>query len=430
MIAKSFKSLALTMVAATAAWALLQAPVRAADEDAALREQALKLNDVTGEEATTAALKALAEAPATTRKMLAVAAKMAKEKDQPFKINATIILAKAAQALREYEISEAFYDVYRDQAKELQSVSKAVQWYVGASGLMFEMKKYKKCEDMCREFFSLAEELELQAKKNGEKVDETVTKAQGPMIRRLVMSMAKQGDFDKANGILDKLIEGNKDNYSLLDLKGFVLREDGKFDEAIKLYEDLMDKIKGDKELTREEKRELTNDMRYMLSNVYIENKNVDKAAEQLKELLKAEPDNPTYNNDLGFIWADNDKNFEEAEKLIRKALEEDKKLRHKNNPNIKPEDDKDNAAYLDSMGWVLYKAKKYDEAKKYLEQAVQDKEGQHVEIFDHLGDTYLKLNDKAKALEAWKKGVEAASDTKREKERKAEVEKKIKANE
>jgi tetratricopeptide (TPR) repeat protein len=430
MTAKSFTSLALTMVAAAAAWALLQGPARAADEDAALREQALKLNDVTGEEATTAALKSLAEAPATTRKMLAVAAKMAKEKDQPFKINATIILAKAAQALREYDSSEAFYDLYRDQAKDLQSVSKVVQWYVGASGLMFEIKKYKKCEDMCREFFSLAEELELQAKKNGEKVDETVSKAQGPMIRRLVMSLAKQGDFDKANGIIDKLIEGNPDNYSLSDLKGFVLREDGKFDEAIKLYENLMDKIKGDKELTREEKRELTNDMRYMLSNVYIENKNVDKAAEQLKELLKAEPDNPTYNNDLGFIWADNDKNFDEAEKLIRKALEEDKKLRHKNNPKIKPEDDKDNAAYLDSMGWVLYKAKKYEDAKKYLEQAVEDKEGQHVEIFDHLGDTYLKLGNKAKAMEAWKKGVEAASDTKREKERKADVEKKIKANE
>jgi tetratricopeptide (TPR) repeat protein len=250
------------------------------------------------------------------------------------------------------------------------------------------------------------------------------------MIRRLVMSLAKQGDFEKANGIVDKLVEGNPDNYSLADLKGFLLREDGKFDEAAKHYEGLMDKIKNDKELTREEKRELANEMRYMLSNVYIESKDVDKAAEQLKELLKSEPDNPTYNNDLGFIWADNDKNFDESEKLIRKAIEEDKKLRHKNNPKIKPEDDKDNAAYLDSLGWVLFKQKKYDEAKKYLEQAVEDKEGQHVEIFDHLGDAYMALGNKAKAVETWKKGVDVASDSKREQQRKADVEKKIKANE
>ena len=420
----------LLLIGALAVLTIVRAPVRAADDDAKLREQALKLNDVTGDEATDAALKDLLKEQANTKKLLVVAAKMAKEKDQPFKVNATIILAKAAHAVRDYETSEKFYDIYRDQAKELQSVGKAVQWYVGYSGLMFETKKYKKCEEMCRDFFSLAQKLEEDAKDAGVKPDESLVRAQGPMIRRLVMSLAKQGDSKGANDIVDKLLKGNPDNYGLGDLKGYVLREDGKYDEAVKIYEGLIDKIKNDKELTREEKRDLTNEMRYMLSNVHIENKDVDKAADQLKELLKAEPDNPTYNNDLGFIWADNDKNIEEAEKLIRKAIDEDKKLRHKDNPKIKPEDDKDNAAYLDSLGWVLFKLKKYEEAKKYLEQAIEDKEGQHVEIFDHLGDTYLALGNKTKAVEAWKKGAEAASDSKREQERKASVEKKIKANE
>src|SRR5437660_7770155 len=82
---------------------LVQAPARAAEDDAALREQALKLNDVTGDEATDAALKDLLKEPANTKKLLAVAAKMAKEKDQPFKVNATIILAKAAHAVRDYD---------------------------------------------------------------------------------------------------------------------------------------------------------------------------------------------------------------------------------------------------------------------------------------------------------------------------------------
>jgi tetratricopeptide (TPR) repeat protein len=410
--------------------AFLQAPARAADEEAALREQALKLNDITGEEAQTTALQDLLNSPTNTKKMLAVAAKMAGEKDQPFKANATFMLARAAQAFRDYDASDKFYKIFQKQAKELESVTKTVQWFVGYSGLLYETKKYDKCEELSRDFFTLAQKLEEAAKDAGQKPDEALSRAQGPMFRRLVMSLAKQGEFKEANTILDKLLEGNPDNYSLADLKGFVLREDGKYDEAVKVYDELIDKINKDKELTRDEKRDLANEMRYMLSNVYIENKDVDKAADQLKELLKAEPDNPTYNNDLGFIWADNDKNIEESEKMIRKAIEEDKKLRHKNNPKIKPEDDKDNAAYLDSLGWVLFKQKKYDDAKKYLEQAIEDKEGQHVEIFDHLGDTYMALGDKAKAVEAWKKGVEAASDNKREQQRKTDVEKKIKANE
>src|SRR5262249_33318667 len=101
-----------------------------------------------------------------------------------------------------------------------------------------------------------------------------------------------------------------------------------------------------------------------------------------------------------------------------------------KANPNLKPEEDKDNAAYLDSLGWVLYKQKKYPEAKRYLRQAVEQEDGKHVEIFDHLGDVLLALEQKAEAVAIWKKAVEATGDSKREQKRKEEVLKKIKANE
>src|SRR5262249_41690714 len=133
-----------------------------------------------------------------------------------------------------------------------------------------------------------------------------------------------------------------------------------------------------------------------------------------------------TYNNDLGYIWADHDMNLEEAEKLIRKALEEDKKQRRAN-PELDAEDDHDNAAYLDSMGWVLYKRKQYQEAKKYLLQAVEQKEGQHIEILDHLADTHMALGEKAEAKAVWKKALEIEARDHRERQRKTEVEKKIK---
>ncbi|MCS6850151.1 MAG: tetratricopeptide repeat protein, partial [Gemmataceae bacterium] len=151
------------------------------------------------------------------------------------------------------------------------------------------------------------------------------------------------------------------------------------------------------------------------------------KATEHLQRLLKDKPNDPTYNNDLGYIWADHNRNLEEAERLIRKALEEDRKQRRAD-PDLRPEDDKDNAAYLDSLGWVLFKQKKYQEAKKYLLEAVKDKEGQHVEIYDHLGDVHMALGEKAEAMAAWKKAIESAGPSRREQQRKAAVEKKLKA--
>jgi predicted negative regulator of RcsB-dependent stress response len=81
-------------------------------------------------------------------------------------------------------------------------------------------------------------------------------------------------------------------------------------------------------------------------------------------------------------------------------------------------------------MGWVLFKQKKYKEAKEFLLKAVADEDGQHLEIYDHLGDVCLALGEKAEAVKAWKKAIEVANSSKREQERKAALAKKIKDNE
>src|SRR5262249_28548109 len=111
---------------------------------------------------------------------------------------------------------------------------------------------------------------------------------------------------------------------------------------------------------------------------------------------------------------------------LIRRAIAQDRAERRAK-PDLKPEDDKDNAAYLDSLGWVLFKQQRSKEALPYLAQAVEDPtEGQSLEIYDHLGDVYLALGQTAEAVEAWKKGLTLPADGKREQQRKIEVEKKV----
>ena len=84
---------------------------------------------------------------------------------------------------------------------------------------------------------------------------------------------------------------------------------------------------------------------------------------------------------------------MEQAEQMIAKALK------------AEPE----NVAYLDSMGWVLFKLGKYAEAVPHLEKAVGKLSGGDDTIWDHLGDVYDRLQQPAKALEAWKKALEGA---------------------
>jgi tetratricopeptide (TPR) repeat protein len=392
---------------------LVVATATAADDDA-LRKRALKLNDVTGEKAIDAEVKALAASPAETKKLLAAAARMAKEeKDQPFTINASQVLALTAYRLKDVEHGKVFFDLNIKQAKALGSGKKIVQAYAGSVALLATSKKYDDAEKVCKEFLEL------------ESDDEEVEAAKPGMLNRMIVIIARKGDTERALGIVDRRMKANPDNFLLLDLKGQVLMEAGQIDKAAKAYEEMLEKASTDKRLTEKEQKDISNEVRYLLSGVYVDLKNIDKATEMLQTLLKDKPDSPSFNNDLGFIWADNDRNLDEAEKLIRKALDEDKKQRIKANPELE-KDFKANPGYVDSLGWVLFKKKQYKEAKKYLQEAVEHEDGQHAEIYDHLADAHMALGEKAEAVAAWKKALEVVTDSRRDKERKTTIEKKL----
>ena len=249
-------------------------------------------------------------------------------------------------------------------------------------------------------------------------------------IRQMVLVLAKEGKADQAAELMDKIIQARPDDPMNLAAKGQYLHVIDKPAEAVKAYEDAIDLAKKDEDLTKADQQDLINELRYAMSGLYVDLNQVDKAAEDLKALLEKDPDNPGYNNDLGYIWADHDMNLSESEKLIRKALEEQKKQRLKANPELTPADVHDNGSYLDSLGWVLFKEKKYKEALGPLEEAVQDPDAQSIEIYDHLAEVQMATGDKTAAIATWKKGLELPADTKREKQKKVEVEKKLKANE
>jgi tetratricopeptide (TPR) repeat protein len=401
--------------ALTLAAVLLTAAAVRADDD--LRAKALKLNDVTGDDATRAKIVEMLKDGEGTKKLLVQAVSMAKEKEQPFNVNATIILARVAHVTRQYDAGERFYRINLNQALKLKSAPKIGTAYTGLAQMMFENKKYADSQKLCQEFIELD-------------VDNELKNDLGPfeptVVRLMVLSMVRQNEVDKAKKLLNDLIKVNPSNWLNVRLKARVLVELNDYEEAAKVYQSILDGLKKDDQLKEDVKKEFGNGIKYEMSNVYIELNKIDKAIEVLKELVKDDPDNPSYNNDLGYIMADHDMNLEEAEKMIRKALEEDRKSRKKD-PDLLPGEDKDNASYLDSLGWVLFKRKQYKEAKEYLKKAVEDEDGKHVEIYGHLGETLWALGEKKEAVEAWKKGVEIAGKTKREQAKKAELEKKIK---
>lgn len=116
------------------------------------------------------------------------------------------------------------------------------------------------------------------------------------------------------------------------------------------------------------------------------------KAAEALKKSMELDPSNAARAaNYLGFMWADRGENLDEAELLIRRAVEKE------------PE----NGAYLDSLGWVYFKKGLYAQALHELLKAAELLKEEDAEIFDHIGDAYEKLGKTSEAVSYWQKAAQ-----------------------
>jgi tetratricopeptide (TPR) repeat protein len=122
----------------------------------------------------------------------------------------------------------------------------------------------------------------------------------------------------------------------------------------------------------------------------------VDRAAQTqhvLAEVLRRDPLNPGANNDLGYEWADAGNSLPQAEQMIRRAVAAEP----------------DNEAFLDSLGWVLYKQGRLDEARPWLAQAAQDEQADPT-ILDHLGDTLYRLGQADSARANWQQALDRLS--------------------
>lgn len=389
-------------------------------QDESISKSLILLNFVTGDEAVKNKVSEILKDNAKAKKIIESAQKLLSAEEKKLNGNAYWVLARVSQELKDFDSSVKFYEAFLVDAKKLGSGQKMAAGYGPLIQILFDVKKYKECEKVCTEFLDITLE--------DEAAFIPILRLKPVVFRRMVLCQSRLGEIDKAIQRVDKLYKDQPENWLNLELKGRILREAGRVADAEKTYVDLIAKIDADKRLGKEEKEEFLEEIKYTLSNVYVELKNIDKASEILKVLVEKNPENPTYHNDLGYIWADNNLNLDEAEKLIRKAIEIER-VQRKKIKNLKPELDKDNSAYLDSLAWVLYKKKNYAEAKKLLVEAVKDEEGQHIEILDHLGDIHNALGEKAEATKVWKEALNHVGSTKREQDKKKEVERKIENN-
>jgi len=196
---------------------------------------------------------------------------------------------------------------------------------------------------------------------------------------RIADLLGTSGQFDEAILQLDNMLKGSLSDSSVVRIyiaRGGILRSAGRYDEAMETYNTALDIVPGN------------SDLLYARALAAEKVGRIDILEADIKVILENEPDNAHALNALGFTLADQTDRYSEALGYLQRAIE------------IMPDD----AAIIDSLGWVNYRMGNYEEAILLLRKALARFDDS--EIAAHLGEVLWVSGRQEEARQVWQNGL------------------------
>ena len=200
---------------------------------------------------------------------------------------------------------------------------------------------------------------------------------------RIAALLADQDRLDDARAHLENQRANNPERYNrLVMIEGQLLSERGHEAEFFELLETVIQKQPENVELL------------YFRAMTGQSLGRLDVLEQDLLRVIEIDPGNADAMNALGYTLADQTDRHDEALALIERALE------------IKPNE----AAFIDSLGWVQYRLENYKDAVTNLRKALSLFDND--EVAAHLGEVLWVSGEQQEARNVWQKALDARPDS------------------
>ena len=200
---------------------------------------------------------------------------------------------------------------------------------------------------------------------------------------RIAALLADQDRLDDARAHLENQRANNPERYNrLVMIEGQLLSERGHEAEFFELLETVIQKQPENVELL------------YFRAMTGQSLGRLDVLEQDLLRVIEIDPGNADAMNALGYTLADQTDRHDEALILIERALE------------IKPNE----AAFIDSLGWVQYRLENYKDAVINLRKALSLFDND--EVAAHLGEVLWVSGEQQEARNVWQKALDARPDS------------------
>ena len=144
---------------------------------------------------------------------------------------------------------------------------------------------------------------------------------------------------------------------------------------------------KGVSVINEKSNPDIVSDFYSVMGDLYFQKQMRKEAYAAYDSCLQWKGDNYGCMNNYAYYLSESDDQLEKAEQMSFKTVKQEPK----------------NSTYLDTYAWVLFKLKRYAEAKVYIEQALQnDTDSTSHVLYEHAGDICIMAGFSDKAVEYW----------------------------
>lgn len=208
---------------------------------------------------------------------------------------------------------------------------------------------------------------------------------------QLVQSKWMSQDYDAVIALCEPATEYNPDEmtfYYFLGLAHFQKDERDKALDALR---------RGVAQINDESNKDFVSDFYSIMGQILHDKGLDDEAFAAYDSSLQWKDDNIEVLNNYAYYLSERGERLQKAEQMSFRTI--------KAEPT--------NSTFLDTYAWILFMQERYEEAKIYIDQALQNDSVTNAVIIEHAGDIYALNNDLQQAVEYWKQAQEAGGNSK-----------------
>ena len=210
---------------------------------------------------------------------------------------------------------------------------------------------------------------------------------------KLIQDKWEKKKWDEAISLSTAGTQYNPDDvvfYYFLGLGYFQKDDDDRALDALK---------RGVGEINYRTDPDMASDFYGSMGDILFKKKRSKEAFEAYDNSLKWKEDNIVVLNNYAYYLSELRRDLKRAEQMSFKTVQAE--------PT--------NATYLDTYAWILFLQKRYDEARAYIDRALENDNdstnGPSAVVIGHAGDIYCMCGDTDRAVELWQRALKAGGD-------------------